>query len=147
MKYLLDTNILSELVRPRPNSNVLARFHQDWRSCLTAAVVEYEIRYGIARNPNPSRRHVLVTAYDRLIGPHGITILPYDTDAARWHAQERARLETLGQPRPLADGQIAAIAVTRGLILVTRNTADFFGYSGLRIENWFSSDHPTRIPA
>lgn len=145
MKYLLDTNILSELVRPRPDPRVLARFHQDWRHCLTATVVEHEIRYGVARNPSLPRRQALATAYDQLIGPRGITILPYDTDAARWHAQERARLETLGQPRAFADGQIAAIAVTRGLVLVTRNTADFNGYSGLRIENWFS-DPSTPAP-
>jgi predicted nucleic acid-binding protein len=45
MKYLLDTNILSELVRPCPNPGVLGRYQQDWRHCQTAAVIEHEIRY------------------------------------------------------------------------------------------------------
>ena len=137
MKYLLDTNILSELVRPHPEPNVLARYQQDWRHCQTAAVIEHEIRYGIARHPNPLRRQALTLAYNQLLDSNVITVLPYDAEAARWHAVERARLETLGQPRPFADGQIAAITVSRGLILVTRNTADFAGYCGLRIENWF----------
>jgi tRNA(fMet)-specific endonuclease VapC len=137
MKYLLDTNILSELVRRCPNPGVLARYQQDWRHCQTAAVIEHEIRYGIARHPSPSRQQALAKAYDRLLGSSGMVILPYDAPAARWHAQERARLETMGQPRAFADSQIAAVAVTGGLILVTRNTTDFMGYSGLHIENWF----------
>ena len=137
MKYLLDTNILSELVRPHPEPHVLARYQQDWRHCQTAAVIEYEIRYGIARHPSPLRRQALTLAYDQLLDTNIITVLPYDAEAARWLAVERARLETLGQPRSFADGQIAAIAVSQGLILVTRNTADFAGYCGLRIENWF----------
>ncbi len=138
MKYLLDANILSELVRPYPHPGVLMRYQQDWRYCQTAAVIEHEIRYGIARHPSPSRRQALAKAYDQLLGSPGILILPYDAEAARWQAQERARLKARGQPRAFADGQIAAIAVMHGLILVTRNTTDFIGYSGLRIENWFS---------
>ena len=138
MKYLLDTNILSELVRPCPNPGVLGRYQQDWHHCQTAAVIEHEIRFGIARHPSPSRRQALAKAYDQLVGSPGMMIIPYDADAARWHAQERARLESVGQPSAFADGQIAAIAVTRGLILVTRNTRDFMGYSGLSIENWFT---------
>ena len=138
MKYLLDTNILSELVRPCPNPGVLGRYQQDWRHCQTAAVIEHEIRYGIARHPSPSRRQALAKAYDQLVGSPGMMIIPYDADAARWHAQERARLESVGQPSAFADGQIAAIAVTHGLILITRNTTDFMGYSGLSIENWFT---------
>lgn len=138
MTYLLDTNILSELVRPQPNPGVLARYRQDWRYCQTAAVVEHEIRHGIARHPSPIRQRQLIQAYDQLFGSAGITVLPYDADAARWHARERARLEALGQPRGFADGQIAAIAVTCNLILVTRNRTDFAGYNGLRFETWFS---------
>lgn len=138
MKYLLDTNILSELVRPHPDPNVLAHYQHHWRHCQTAAVIEHEIRYGIARHPSLQRRQVLAQAYDQLLDANGITVLPYSSQAARWHAEERARLEALGQPRPFADGQLAAIAVTCSLILVTRNTTDFSDYSGLCIENWFA---------
>ena len=138
MTYLLDTNILSELVRPDPSPGVLARYQRDWRHCQTAAVIEHEIRYGIARHPSLSRQQALAKAYDQLLGAPGMVILPYDAPAARWHARERARLETMGLPRAFADGQIAAIAATCGLILVTRNTMDFISYSGLCTENWFA---------
>ena len=64
-------------------------------------------------------------------------IIPYDSLAAQWHGSARAALEAEGRPQPFADGQIAAIAATRDLILITRNTADFQLYTGLHVENWF----------
>ena len=64
-------------------------------------------------------------------------ILPYEESAAQWHARERARLESIGRTAGFADGQIASIAVTTNLILVTRNLKDFDGFEGLHLENWF----------
>jgi tRNA(fMet)-specific endonuclease VapC len=63
-------------------------------------------------------------------------ILPYDADAADWHAAERARLAFAGRVPPFVDGQIAAIAVTRGLTLVTANVADFRPFAGLTVIDW-----------
>lgn len=65
-----------------------------------------------------------------------MAILPYNAQAAEWHAKERARLASLGQIPAFVDGQIAAIAKVNGLILVTRSTSDFNKYSGLKLENW-----------
>lgn len=67
-----------------------------------------------------------------------IEILPYDAEAARWHALERARLERAGRPIPFADGMIAAVAARFGLTIVTHNVADFSPFAGLSIENWCS---------
>ena len=67
-----------------------------------------------------------------------LPILPYDEQAARWHAMERARLSLQGKSPSFVDGQIAAITVSNGLILITRNVDDFKGFSGLRLENWHS---------
>lgn len=68
---------------------------------------------------------------------HGsFPILPYDEAAATWHGEERARLEALGQPTPLVDGQIAAIAHVNGLVLATTNAKDFARFNGLKVENW-----------
>lgn len=64
-------------------------------------------------------------------------IIPYDAAAAQWHGAACAALEAEGWPRPFADGQMAAIAATRDLILVTRNTSDFEFYAELHVENWF----------
>ena len=73
---------------------------------------------------------------NRLIISIKMTILPYDEQAAEWHANERARLASLGQMPAFVDGQIAAVAKVNGLILVTRNTPDFEIFSGLKLENW-----------
>jgi tRNA(fMet)-specific endonuclease VapC len=66
-----------------------------------------------------------------------IPIIEYDRKAAKWHALERARLSSVGLTPAFADGQIAAIASTNQLILVTRNTKDFINFGDLTIENWF----------
>ena len=63
-------------------------------------------------------------------------ILPYDTAAAEWHATERARLIGLGRTPPFVDSQIAAIAYTQGLVLVTANIAHFREFAALEVEDW-----------
>ena len=66
-------------------------------------------------------------------------MLPYDSAAALWHGVQRARLEARGLRPAFADGQIAAIAATQGLVLVTRNISDFAAFDGLQLLNWFPS--------
>jgi tRNA(fMet)-specific endonuclease VapC len=65
-----------------------------------------------------------------------LPILAYDQTAAVWHAAERARLQASGKTPPYIDGQIAAIAKTSDLVLVTANGSDFAQFQGLVIENW-----------
>jgi tRNA(fMet)-specific endonuclease VapC len=65
-------------------------------------------------------------------------VLPYDSQAALWHATERARLEAAGKPVPTVDSQLAAIAVVNGLTLVTRNLRDFARFADLSCVNWHS---------
>ena len=65
-----------------------------------------------------------------------LPIIGYDADAARWHAEERARLERAGRQVGFADGQIAAIAAVNGLTLVTANARDFKVFRGLRTVDW-----------
>ena len=65
-------------------------------------------------------------------------ILPYDSAAAEWHATERARLAAVGCTPPFVDGQIAAIARTNDLVLVTANVAHFQSFADLSIEDWRS---------
>jgi len=69
----------------------------------------------------------------------GLPVLPYDSAAALWHGEQRARLEARGLRPAFADGQIAAIAATQGLVLVTRNISDFAAFDGLQLLNWFPS--------
>jgi len=65
-----------------------------------------------------------------------VCALPYDDRAAEWHAAERVRLERAGKPAPFADAQIAAVAATNGLTVVTANLADFRAFKGVKVTNW-----------
>jgi tRNA(fMet)-specific endonuclease VapC len=67
-----------------------------------------------------------------------VPILPYGAEPALWFAQERSRLMSLGRTPSFADGQIAAIAYTHNLVLITNNVSDYADFQNLQIENWFS---------
>jgi tRNA(fMet)-specific endonuclease VapC len=134
-RFLLDTNALSEPLRPTPSAAFLARARQHEHEIATAAPAFHELLFGCLRLP-PSRRRAQLERYIRDILVPSIPILPYDPAAAEWHAVERARLTSLGRTPPFVDGQIAAIAATRGLILVTANVADFQSFADLSIIDW-----------
>jgi len=135
LRYLLDSNVLSEPVRPRPSAAVVERLGATLDQCATAATVLHELEFGVVRLPPSRRRAVLMQYLDQVVAR--LPILAYDADAARLHARERARLSKRGRPPAFVDGQIAAVAKAHGLILVTRNVADFTVFEGLAVENWF----------
>lgn len=135
-KYLLDTNIISEPLKPSPNAQVLNRLDRFGAHAAIASITCFELTFGLARMV-PSARRDRLAAYLRDAVASAFEILPFDQTAAAWHGHERARLQALGLQTDLSDGQIAAIAATQGLILVTRNVAHFSPFSGLEIENWF----------
>jgi tRNA(fMet)-specific endonuclease VapC len=133
--YLLDTNALSEPVRPLPNAAFMSELQQHEREVATAAPAYSEMYYGYMRLPLSRRRTRLERYIQDTLLPL-VPILPYDRAAAEWHAAERARLAALGLTAPFVDGQIAAVAATRGLILVTANVRDFQHFAGLTVVNW-----------
>jgi tRNA(fMet)-specific endonuclease VapC len=134
-RYLLDANTLSEPVRPEPNSGVLARLREHRGQLVTASVVWHELVFGAQRLPQSRRRAALERYLEESVYAI-LPILPYDTAAAEWHAAERARLSAIGRTPPYMDGQIAAIASTNDLVLVTANVADFRHFAELRVEDW-----------
>lgn len=134
-RYLVDTHILSEELLPRPSSNVTRRLKAHSAELVTASVVWHELWYGANRLAESNRRRAIERHLLDVVAT--LPILPYDEQAALWHAMERARLTALGKTPPFRDGQIAAIASTQGLVLVTRNTADFKGFGELQIEDWY----------
>lgn len=103
----------------------------------TCAVVWHELWYGAARLPSTSRKRRAIEAYLDEAVRGSLPLLPYDEQAATWHAIERARLGRRGRPPAAADGQIAAIAVVNELVVVTRNVSDFRRFKGLRVEDWY----------
>jgi len=136
LKYLLDTNILSEPVRQQPNDKVMQRFLEYDGQYVTAAIVWHELQYGCALLPDSKRKSQLQT-YLLTLQNSGLIILPYDQVAAEWFATHRALLKKQGKMAAYADGEIAAIAAVNNLTLVTRNTDDFQGYNNLILDNWF----------
>ncbi len=136
VKYLLDTNILSEPTKLAPDGSVMRKLARHRRSLATASIVWHELHYGCARLPVSKRRSHLAHYLSDVVQV-SVPILPYDEAAAAWHAQERARLAAKGVVTSHADGQIAAIAVVNELTLVTRNTRDFDCFADIKLENWF----------
>ncbi len=114
LKYLLDTNILSEPARPIPNANVLHKL-----DIHKSEVVVHELLHGCLRLPESKRRESLWNYIHESI--LNLPVLDYDLNAAQWHAQERARLSKIGKTPAFVDSQIASIAYCNNLILVTNN--------------------------
>jgi tRNA(fMet)-specific endonuclease VapC len=135
VKFLLDTGIVSAPVMKEPNARVVKKLQQQGSACAIAAPVWHELVYGGARLPAGKRRTAL-EEYLHTVVRRAFPILPYDEAAAEWHGRERARLEEVGRSAPFVYGQIAAIAFTQGLTLVTANTKDFRSFDGLETADW-----------
>ena len=136
INYLLDSNILSEPARLKPNDKVLQQLADHDGEYATAAIVWHELVYG-CELMTVSKRKKQLQSYLAMLMAHGLIILPYDQSAADWYAKERARLQRQGLTCAYADGEIAAIAVSQNLTLVTRNTRDLENFQNLVLENWF----------
>ena len=135
LKYLLDTNIVSEPLRPKPRRGVLRKLRRHEEEIAIPSVVWHELRFGVERLPTSRRREAIERYLDEVVLA-AMPILDYDRLAADWHAAERARLTARGETPPFVDGQIAAIARVRDLTLVTFNDGDFRRFEGLRVLTW-----------
>lgn len=135
IRYLLDTNVLSEAIKSRPNEKTLARLAEHDGALATCSVVWHELTFGAARLAASKKRRALEAYLDEAVR-NTLPILPYDQKAATWHAKERARLGKSGNPPSAADGQIAAIAYVNDLIVVTANLKDFRRFKDLVVEDW-----------
>jgi tRNA(fMet)-specific endonuclease VapC len=136
VRFLLDTNIISEINKKIPNKLVVNKITQYQVKITTASVVIHELLFGCLRLPPDSGRRRFLEDYIEEI-PSKMPIFDYDLNAAKWHAQERARLSKIGKTPAFIDGQIASIAFCNNLILVTNNVVDFQDFENLVIENWF----------
>lgn len=135
---VLDTNVVSELMRDVPHPDVLVWVDdRPTRQLFVTAVTEAEVRTGVAFLPEGRRRRRLAEAADRAFrGLFAGRILPFDSDAAHAYAEIAAARRAAGRPFSQADGQIAAIARSRGLAVATRNVRDFADMGIDLIDPW-----------
>lgn len=142
MKWLLDTNVLSELLRAEPDGLVLRWFSQQHADALfVSAITQAEMLYGAALLPRGRRRAQLEQALQAMFDEEfARRVLPFDGQAAVAYAALAATRRSTGKPISQFDAQIAAIALTHRATLVTRNVDDFNG-CGLTVVNpWQASD-------
>jgi len=135
IRYLLDTNVLSEPIKSRPDAQTLESISEHDGKLATCSVVWHELFFGAARL-GVSKKRSAIEAYLEEVVRSTLPILPYDQEAAAWYAHERARLSKRGRPPSAADGQIAAIASVNDLIVVTANVKDFRRFKDLVVEDW-----------
>jgi tRNA(fMet)-specific endonuclease VapC len=131
IRYLLDTNICIYLIKKHP-PEVLARFQQiQLKQLHIPTITLFELYYGIEKNNSQQRN---LTALENFIAP--LTVVDFTLDAAKKAAKIRSNLQKQGTPIGAYDIQIAAIALSLNMTLLTNNTREFERVKGLKFENW-----------
>jgi toxin FitB len=134
---VLDSNVLSELMRPSPELRVVAWLNrQPPASIWTTSVTVFEIRFGLNLMPAGKRRTLYADGFERLLAGLDHRIAPFDTEAAEHASALMASRKLQGRPRELRDTMIAGIVLSRRFILATRNTSHFQDVSATLVNPW-----------
>ncbi len=130
MRYLLDTNIVSDLVR-NPQGKVASQVRKvGEQHVCTSIIVAAELRYGADKKGSPR----LSSQLKMVLG--ALEVLPFETPADATYGLLRTRLEKRGTPIGANDLLIAAQALALGYVMVTDNEREFSRVDGLRVQNW-----------
>lgn len=136
MSFLVDTNVLSESAKRKPDARVMAWLRENERELYVSTITVGELRRGIERIPESARktklRHWLQSLCDCMQG----RVLSFSTSSAHVWGQLKAKWDAAGVVVPTVDSQIAAIAQRHGLTVVTRNTGDY-AETGVKVLNPF----------
>ena len=123
---LLDTNVVSEAMKPAPDETVRAWLDEQAAETLfLSSVTIAELMFGIGALPDGKRKDRLTGALDGVIELFADRVLPFDIDAARHYADLAVKARTAGKGFPTPDGYIAAIAAAKGFVVATRDTSAF----------------------
>ncbi len=127
MKYLLDTNIISELIKDNPNENVVSFIKSISEDAFVLSVVTVgEIKFGIENSKSEAKKEELKNwLYNHLLQRFENKIIDIDIETILVWAKTTHKLQTIGKPMPIMDSLIAATCLAKNLILVTRNEKDF----------------------
>jgi len=132
---VLDTNVVSEAMKPQPDGAVRAWLNEQAAETLyLSSVTLGELLFGIAALPSNKRKTLLANALDGLIGLFEGRVLPFDVNAARHYSELAATARKAGRGFPTPDGYIAAIAASRGFIVASRDTSPYEA-GGLQVIN------------
>ncbi|WP_053764487.1 type II toxin-antitoxin system VapC family toxin [Leptospirillum ferriphilum] len=132
---VLDTNVVSEAMKPEPQASVQAWLDRQTSETLyLSSVTIAELLFGIRSLPAGRRRKILDETLDGLLALFGERVLPFDTDAARHFAELSVTARSARKGFPTPDGYIAAIAASRGFIVATRDVSSFQA-AGLKVIN------------
>lgn len=133
MSFLLDTNIISALMKPMPNPKVLTWLNQQ-SDLYISAITQAELLYGVFRMPDGKRKNGFLTQLNIMFDiDFKNKILPFHHS----NAVLTSHRENIGKPIDMADAQIASIALACQFTLVTRNSKDFVNIQGLKLFNLF----------
>jgi predicted nucleic acid-binding protein len=132
---ILDTNVVSEMVRPRPNPDVLKFLRGALDPWLSSITLE-ELVYGAERAPDPRRKAKLLAWIDQIKVDFSERMIQIDNPVAECSGRLRALAAAQGRPASVVDSLIAASAQTRGLTLATRNTRDFALFGIAIVNPW-----------
>jgi len=134
---ILDTNVVSEAMKPDPHPGVRAWLNaQAAETLYLSSVTLAELLFGIAALPTGKRKDMLAQALDGLLGLFRDRVLPFDTDAARRYADLAVTAKTRGRGFPTPDGYIAAIAASRGYLMASRDTGPYEAVGVSVINPW-----------
>jgi toxin FitB len=134
---ILDINVVSEAMKPAPNPAVRAWLNDQAAETLyLSSVTLAELLFGIGVLPASKRKKMLAQALDGLMGLFRDRVLPFDAEAARRYAELAVTAKAAGRGFPTPDGYIAAIAVSRGFIVASRDTAPYEAAGVSAINPW-----------
>ena len=134
---VLDTNVVSEAMKPEPDAAVRAWLNEQAAETLyLSSVTLAELLFGIGALPNGKRKDLLDRALTELLGLFAERILPFDTNAARHFADLAVMARNGGRGFPTPDGYIAAIAASRGFIVASRDTSPYEAAGVTVINPW-----------
>ncbi len=139
MNWLVDTDVLSERTKPRPNATVLAWLEANAEAIYTSSHVIGELQTGISMLPDGSKKRALQTWLNRLVEAMEGRILNFNTSVAAVWGRQEAEFSGKGCPMPMPDSFIAATARRHNLIIATRNVADYTR-PGIRVINPAAGD-------